>query len=536
MAEAVPAPPIVPPPPPVPPPPEPLPSTRPPLPREEALLLNEVVPADSEVDLILDAADLAEVSGDDRTAVEAIPLAGLQRLLQSFVEEANLHWLLYLGIFLIVTSSVFLVASQWPAIPHLLQYLILLAYTSGFYGASWQMLGRFGLRRTGHALIVVTTLLIPLNFWGMQALGLFHDGAGWAFALLAAAWLSLMTYRCASHVHRSVGRRFTLAFVPLAMAQAVMGLWTPSWSSMAVSFLVMAMVWGWTRSEEPAFDDAADRRATWIYMLGGVALFLLQILCLIEVTGWAWLDVTPYSSPRTAQVSCPSWLRWPLLLAPFVQALWIYTVPRLAMPVASFGALIGLYGLAFLVRMPPGLFVFMTIGFAALALWGTRLWEMAPPARVAGLGLPEGRDWRRISTEWWYPLVPQPSHSGRLLAALPPCVPFRFGGNDCGPGGADGRDLPAVRLSLGRGQLAVRGPDRKGRPCDGREPATARISPGLERARHFPPPGSRPCRPGLRGRHALHDGLATTGHRPGAPGVGGLCGPVGAGRGLRLPG
>jgi hypothetical protein len=228
----------------------------------------DVVP--SEGDLILDAADLVEAF-QDQQPVAMGPTSGLYRFLQSFVEEANLNWLLYLGIFLIVASSVFLVASQWSSIPYVLQYLILLLYTSGFYVAAWQMLSRFALRRTGSALIVVTTLLIPLNFWGMQVLGLFQHVAGWLLALPASGWLGLMAYLCAAHVHRKMGLRFALGFVPLAMAQAVIGFWDPWWGTLVVSLLVLGIVWQWTHLPEPPFADDTHRRTTWIYLLGGLA-------------------------------------------------------------------------------------------------------------------------------------------------------------------------------------------------------------------------------------------------------------------------
>ena len=134
------------------------------------------------------------------------------------------------------------------------------------------MLSRFALQRTGSALIVVTTLLIPLNFWGMQVLGLFQHVAGWLLALPAAGWLGVMAYLCAAHVHREVGLRFALGFIPLAMTQAVIGFWAPWWGTLAVSLVVLGIVWQWMHLPEPPCADDTDRRTTWIYPAGRAGL------------------------------------------------------------------------------------------------------------------------------------------------------------------------------------------------------------------------------------------------------------------------
>ncbi|MEM9806058.1 MAG: hypothetical protein AAF959_12320 [Cyanobacteria bacterium P01_D01_bin.56] len=113
------------------------------------------------------------------------------RLVQSFVDELSVLWLLFLGVFLVLVSSGVLAASQWQSFSALGQYSILLLYTLAFGGASYWAAGREQLQTTAQMLKAATLLLIPLNMWMMDTLG--GINAAVVLAVVAALGLSGLT-------------------------------------------------------------------------------------------------------------------------------------------------------------------------------------------------------------------------------------------------------------------------------------------------------------------------------------------------------
>lgn len=117
-------------------------------------------------------------------------------LVQSFLAEVSVLWLLFLGVFLVVVSSGVLAASQWQSFSTVGQYAILLVYTVAFGGASLWTAGQAKLQTTAQMLKAATLLLIPLNLWMMDALGLVNASVGLAsmgLAALASIGLSVLT-------------------------------------------------------------------------------------------------------------------------------------------------------------------------------------------------------------------------------------------------------------------------------------------------------------------------------------------------------
>ncbi len=96
------------------------------------------------------------------------------QLWQSFQAEFSIRWLLFLGLFMVVVSSGVLAASQWERFPALGQYGVLFAYTLGFFAASFWASHSHQLPLTAQTLRWVTLLLIPLNFWAINGLGLWQ--------------------------------------------------------------------------------------------------------------------------------------------------------------------------------------------------------------------------------------------------------------------------------------------------------------------------------------------------------------------------
>lgn len=114
-------------------------------------------------------------------------------LVTSLKSELSVRWLLFLGLFLVIVSSGVLAASQWEKFPATGQYLILLAYTLAFWGASLWGSQQSRLPVTAEALKLVTLLLIPLNFWAMDGLKLWLSPLGLFTIAIAALALTLLT-------------------------------------------------------------------------------------------------------------------------------------------------------------------------------------------------------------------------------------------------------------------------------------------------------------------------------------------------------
>lgn len=113
-------------------------------------------------------------------------------VVQSFMAEVSVLWLLFLGVFMVVVSSAVLAATQWRNFPPVGQYGILFIYTLIFWGLSAWTAGRPNLRLTPRMLQVATLLIIPVNFWMMDGFQLWGSGLGSMVAAIAALILTII--------------------------------------------------------------------------------------------------------------------------------------------------------------------------------------------------------------------------------------------------------------------------------------------------------------------------------------------------------
>ena len=120
-------------------------------------------------------------------------------MLQSLLAEFSVRWLLFLGMFLVVMSSGVLAASQWEKFPAFGQYGVLWVYTLTFWGASFWAGRQQHLRLTAETLLVVTLLLIPVNFWAMDSFGLWNNPLGWITVTIATLSLTIITNSLCNH-------------------------------------------------------------------------------------------------------------------------------------------------------------------------------------------------------------------------------------------------------------------------------------------------------------------------------------------------
>lgn len=112
------------------------------------------------------------------------PTPALAVLLRNLLSELSVAWLLLLGLFLVVVSSGVLAASHWEQFSPTAQYGVLLAYTAAFgVGAGW-IQRQEGLRLTGQTLEAIALLLVPVNVWALDGLGI-----PWGIRILALGLL-----------------------------------------------------------------------------------------------------------------------------------------------------------------------------------------------------------------------------------------------------------------------------------------------------------------------------------------------------------
>jgi hypothetical protein len=111
--------------------------------------------------------------------------------LDRLMSELSVIWLLGLGVFLVVLSSAVLAATQWARFNAVGQYLVLLAYTLVFWGIGWWSSRKEHLQLTSRTLQMITLLLVPLNFWAMDGLGVWTSGGGFLVVALATVALTL---------------------------------------------------------------------------------------------------------------------------------------------------------------------------------------------------------------------------------------------------------------------------------------------------------------------------------------------------------
>jgi hypothetical protein len=118
----------------------------------------------------------------------------------AFMEERHLRWGELVGGLLIVGGSIALVLSFWAQIAErpFLQFFVFNGVTAGLFGLGMYAEKRLKLPTTSHGLLIIATLLVPLNFLALSAVtrgdapsGQFTIG-GEVLSLALFAWLTFV--------------------------------------------------------------------------------------------------------------------------------------------------------------------------------------------------------------------------------------------------------------------------------------------------------------------------------------------------------
>ncbi|GAX36690.1 DUF2157 domain-containing protein [Nodularia sp. NIES-3585] len=157
-------------------------------------------------------------------------------MLQSLGAELSVRWLLFLGLFLVVVSSGVLAASQWERFPASGQYGVLFLYTLSFWGFSFWAGRQDNLRLTAQTLLIVTLLLIPVNFWAMDSFKLWQNPLDWLTVAIACPSLTFITVLLCKN--RAVFNKLPTGKLPLVN---VLGLIYLHWGWQIPGFPVIAI-------------------------------------------------------------------------------------------------------------------------------------------------------------------------------------------------------------------------------------------------------------------------------------------------------
>ncbi len=225
----------------------------------------------------------------------------ISTMLQSLGAELSVRWLLFLGVFLVVVSSGVLAASQWERFPASGQYGVLFAYTLSFWGLSFWATRQSNLRLTAQTLLIVTLLLVPVNFWAMDSFRLWQNPVDWI--VVAIAWPTLTAITVLLSKNRTIFANLHTGKLPLAN---ILGLSYLHWGWQFPGFPLIAVYLAMIGTtiitlyqnlyQQPNFiseEDRRERRQLSISLPAAVIIYALIVL-LARAIFVARLDVTQF--------------------------------------------------------------------------------------------------------------------------------------------------------------------------------------------------------------------------------------------------
>ncbi len=118
----------------------------------------------------------------------AQPRRSFAEMLEAFMEESSIRWGELIGGLLIIGCSIALVVSLWSEIASrpLLKFSVFVGVTTALFGLGFYSAHRWKLPTTSRGALIISTLLVPLNFLAMAA---FSSGAAPPSLLIVAGEL-----------------------------------------------------------------------------------------------------------------------------------------------------------------------------------------------------------------------------------------------------------------------------------------------------------------------------------------------------------
>lgn len=242
------------------------------------------------------------------TPVPAAPKRAFGSILNAFMEEKNIRWGELVSGLLIVGSAIGLVVSLWSTlkdqIPYLPALLFLLA-TAAIHSAGLYTFNRWKLESTSRGLLLITVLLVPLNFLAAIRLSDHRPTSDPLFILAISIGLSAFGWmvHSASRILVSFGRwQLLTAVLGTSIGQILISrvplsepglLSTNLLAALPIGCFVFALVS--LLRQSLAWSEITDTRARELVTLGGLSLFAVLAPC--------WLLVWN-TTPRLETFAC----------------------------------------------------------------------------------------------------------------------------------------------------------------------------------------------------------------------------------------
>ncbi len=214
-----------------------------------------------------------------------MPSQPFSRLFASFLEEKNIRWGELIGGLLILCSSIALVLSFWQQIAErpLLKFSLFNGVTAALFGIGLYVHRRWRLPTTTHGLLLISMLLVPLNFLAIAAFTLEHPPTdvltlGGEFASLAIfAWL---TYQAALVVVPSAALPVAAALIGCSAWQLIVRRFAGAemsspllWTLGLPPVVGFALPVGLQLRRLGRSDECGEREANLLFQVVGTTLF-----------------------------------------------------------------------------------------------------------------------------------------------------------------------------------------------------------------------------------------------------------------------
>ena len=302
------------------------------------------------------------------------------RLFASFLEEKNIRWGELIGGLLILCSSIALVLSFWQQIAErpLLKFSLFNGVTAALFGIGLYVHRRWRLPTTTHGLLLISMLLVPLNFLAIAAFTLEHPPTdiltlGGEFAsLVIFAWL---TYRAALVVVPGAALAVAFALIGCSAWQLIVRRFAGAemgssllWALGLPPVVGFALPVGWQLRRLGRSDECGEREANLLFQVVGTTLFaaLLPLALLLAKSEQFTLTLArlaPLASTLAAPLLATGLLLWRRLKDP---ALLKERIAGTALAVAGMGAMTAAVAVAW--PVPAGMLPVALVN-AAVFTW-----------------------------------------------------------------------------------------------------------------------------------------------------------------------
>ncbi len=245
---------------------------------------------------------------------QAEPRRSLTEMLATFMEESSIRWGELVGGLLIIGCSLALVISLWTqiaAVP-LLKFSVFAGLTAGLFGIGFYSAHRWKLPTTSRGALIISTLLVPINFLAMTAFS--QTAAPNSPVIIGGELIALLTFAILVYQAAKViapGDSWLMTGASLLPSLGMLmakHLQTDLMATVCLGLAPLAFYWLGAgamlrRSKEEDVDDEVNRT----YTLFGIASFAALIpVGLLLVKSGNLADSLQSFSPIVTLVGMPS--------------------------------------------------------------------------------------------------------------------------------------------------------------------------------------------------------------------------------------